>query len=215
MSHPENSAEQTAKLTLNANLDALAQQDVDIAAAIAAHGRPAPRLRANNFATLMQIIVSQQLSTKAAAAIWQRVEQFCNSEVTPNVVLAASDQALRDCGLSWRKVEYSKLLATQIDSGAINLQALAQKPTDEIIATLTQIKGFGRWSAEIYAMFSLGHSDVLPAADLALQIAIGRVKGLPEKPSEQQARQLAEAWSPHRTAASLLLWHYYGAATLD
>ncbi len=203
------------QVALQQALQQAARLDPDIEQVIKSHGYPEPRHRENSLSTLLQIIVSQQLSTQSAAAIWSRVIALIQDEITADKLLSYSDQALRDCGLSWRKVEYAKALALQIQSQEINLEQLATQELEDIVATLTKIKGFGRWSAEIYAMFSLQHPDIYPAGDLALQIAIQRLKKLDERPSEQQTRDIAKQWSPHQSAVSLLMWHYYGSATLD
>lgn len=208
-------AQQPAQQQLNHALNKVALLDHDLAAIIKKIGYPAPRARANNFATLMQIIVSQQLSTKAAAAIWGRVAALEPSGMTAARVLDTADQALRDCGLSWRKVAYAKALAQQIDSKELDLNQLAHQDLATIVATLVKIKGFGRWSAEIYTLFALNHPDVFPAADLALQIALGKIKGMAQRPSEKTTRELAMQWSPYQSAAALLLWHYYGSTTLN
>lgn len=163
---------------------------------------------------MLRIIVSQQLSTKVAAVIWERVEVLCNREVTPQAVLALSEDALRQCGLSRQKTGYAKGLAERIDSGVLSPAALAEMPTDEAIASLIEIKGYGVWSAEIYAMFALGRDDIFPAGDLALQIAVQRLEALAEKPGEKQTREIARRWSPHQSAVAVLMWHYYGATTL-
>jgi DNA-3-methyladenine glycosylase II len=200
---------------LNQALGKAAELDSDLALIISQIGYPAPRERENSFATLMQIIVSQQLSTKAAAAIWGRVATLFPAKVNAGEVLELDDQVLRDCGLSWRKVEYAKALATQIKTKELVLDHLATQDIETIVTNLVKIKGFGRWSAEIYAIFALGHPDVFPAADLALQIAAGKIKGFTGRPTEKQTREIAAQWSPHQSAVSLLLWHYYGSTTLD
>lgn len=200
---------------LNTELDAAAQLDLKIKQIINRYGYPKPRPREHGFKTMLQIIVSQQISTKVAAVIWSRVEQACEKNVSPQTVLSLSEDALKSCGLSWQKVGYTKALAERIDSGALNPQALINMSTQEVITTLTQIKGYGVWSAEIYAMFALGKADIYPAGDLALQIAVQRLENLTDKPSEKQTRKIAKRWSPHQSAVSLLMWHYYGAATLS
>ncbi len=196
-------------------IDKAATSDLRIASLITQCGYPKPRARPNSFATLMQIVVSQQLSTKAAAAIWARVRQIFNGDVNYQKVLSTQDQVLRDCGLSWRKVEYSKVLALQIAKEEIDLSELSKQSTEDVVAALIKIKGFGRWSAEIYAMFALDHPDVFPAADLALQVAAGKICCLEDRPSEKQTREIAQQWSPHRSGMALFLWHYYGSTTLD
>ena len=118
-------------------------------------------------------------------------------------------QALRDAGLSWRKIEYAKGLAEAELAGTFSADGLAHLSDDEAIAAITQLRGFGRWSAEIYLMFSLQRPDIFPADDLALRVALGRLKGMEDKPTPKQARQLVEPWAPWRSVGSLFLWHYY------
>lgn len=201
--------------TFNKQLDAAAMLDPKLGLVIEKHGYPEPRSRAHGFETLLRIIVSQQLSTKVAAVIWARVEALCERDVTAQAILALPDDALRNCGFSRQKVGYAKGLAERIDSGALSPETLADMSTDDAIKALTEIKGYGVWSAEIYAMFALGRADIFPAGDLALQIAVQRLDTLAEKPTEKQTRDIAKRWSPHQTAVAVLMWHYYGAATLD
>ncbi len=198
----------------NQQLDAAAILDIKIKNVLDEHGYPEPRSRIHGFETMLRIIVSQQLSTKVAAVIWGRVETLCNDEVTARAVLALSEEALRECGLSWQKVGYAKGLAERINSGVLSPEALIDMSTDDAISALTEIKGYGVWSAEIYAMFALGRPDIFPAGDLALQIAVQRLEALDEKPGEKQTREIARRWSPHQSAVAVLMWHYYGATTL-
>jgi DNA-3-methyladenine glycosylase II len=126
----------------------------------------------------------------------------------PTTVAAASDEQLRAAGLSRQKVSYARSLAEEVTSGRLDF---AQLPEDdeEAIAQLVQIKGIGRWSAEIYLLFAEGRPDIWPAGDLAVQIEIGRILGHDERPPEKLMRELAEAWRPHRGAAAILAWHHY------
>ncbi len=192
-------------------LQQLALQDDDVARGLALVGTPPPRIRPSGFPTLLSIVISQQLATSAAAAIRERVEGLLG-EVTPQRFLTVEDQALRDVGLSWRKIEYGNGLARAIDEQTLDLQKLPELSDSEAIKAITALRGFGRWSAEIYLMFSLNRPDVFPADDLALLVALQRLKGLDEKPTPKQARQLIEHWAPWRSAGSLFLWHYYHGA---
>lgn len=192
-------------------LQQLALQDDDVARGLALVGIPPPRIRPAGFITLLSIVISQQLATTAAAAIRARVENLLG-QVTPERFLDIDDQALRDVGLSWRKIEYGNGLASAILSGELNLQTLLELPDEEAIKAITALRGFGRWSAEIYLMFSLNRPDVFPADDLALLVALQRLKGLESKPTPKQARGLIEHWAPWRSAGSLFLWHYYHGA---
>ena len=123
-------------------------------------------------------------------------------------VAVASDEVLRQCGLSRPKVRYAKALA----AAPIDYEALRGVPDDAVIATLVSVPGIGRWTAEIYAMLSLGRADVFAPGDLALQEATRLIFDLPDRPTEKALRQMAEAWSPWRAVAARLLWAYYRVA---
>ncbi|MEJ6388866.1 DNA-3-methyladenine glycosylase family protein [Gymnodinialimonas ulvae] len=171
---------------------------------------PAPlplRLRPDGFGALLQAIVGQQVSTASAAAIWARLEQarLCEEEA----VRAASEEALRACGLSRPKVRYARALA----SARIDYAALRTAQTDDVITTLTAVPGIGRWTAEIYAKFALGHRDVFAAGDLALQEGAKLLFDLAERPTERDMRAMAEAWQPVRAIAARALWAYYRTQT--
>jgi len=200
---------------LAAAIDRLAGIDGDIAAAVTRIGYPIPRLRAPGFATLLQIMVAQQISVRAAAAIWARTVQACGAEVSAERFLALDDDALRAIGLSRRKMAYGRGLAEAVRSGALDLDSLAVRPEDEAAAAISALHGFGRWSAEIYLLFALGRTDSFPGDDLAVQVGMQRLKGLARRPDRKQMDALAEPWRPHRGCAALLLWHVYGSATLD
>ncbi|HMQ95413.1 MAG TPA: DNA-3-methyladenine glycosylase 2 family protein [Amaricoccus sp.] len=162
------------------------------------------RRRPDGFATLLSAIVSQQVSTAAATAIWGRVEAL-GAHHAPAALAAASDEALRGCGLSRQKIAYARAIA---ESG-IDFEALRAMPDAELVAELTRIKGVGVWTAEIYAMFSLGRADVFAPGDLALRDAAHRLFELDARPSEKALREMALDWSPWRAVAARLLWSYY------
>ena len=196
-------------------LDQLAALDADIAAALPVVGLPAPRIRDPGFATLLRIVVAQQISTKAAAAIWGRLELAAGPSLSADSLLALTDAQFRTVGFSARKVEYARDLARAVADGRLDLDRLATCEEAELVAEIAALRGFGRWSAEIYGLFALGRVDIFPADDLALQVAAMRLKRLPARPNARALRLLAEAWRPVRGAAAVFLWHYYGAATLD
>jgi DNA-3-methyladenine glycosylase II len=195
---------------LKASLDAIAAIEPLMAAAVARVGYPAPRLRDRGYETLLRTIVGQQVSVAAAASIWRKLEAELGDLTDPAIVAAASDEALRAAGLSRQKASYARSLAEEVTSGRLDLMNL---PTDdeEAITQLVQVKGIGRWSAEIYLLFAEGRPDVWPAGDLAVQIEIGRIMGLAERPSEKATRAIAQAWRPHRGAAAIMAWHHYKA----
>jgi DNA-3-methyladenine glycosylase II len=200
---------------LAAGIDRLAARDADVAGALQRIGYPAPRQREPGFATLLRIMVAQQLSTRSAAAIWARVEQACLPLVTAASFLALDETAFQTIGFSRQKMAYGRALAAAITSGALDLEALATLPEEEAIAAIAALHGFGRWSAEIYLLFALGRADVFPADDLGLQIGMQRLKGLDARPKRKTMEALAEPWRPLRGCGAIFLWHYYGSATLD
>ena len=198
---------------LRASLDAIAVLEPGFAAALARVGYPLPRVREPGYETLLRTIVGQQVSVAAAAAVWRKLEQELGEGCAPDKLLARDYDALRACGLSRQKQGYARSLAELVMSGKIDLHALPQDD-EEAITLLTQIKGIGRWSAEIYLLFAEGRPDVWPAGDLAVQIEVGRILGLPERPSERETRALAERWRPHRGAAAIMAWHHYNTEVL-
>ena len=196
--------------SLHASLDALAAIQPGFADVLATHGHPEPRLSEPGVSSLLRTIVGQQVSVAAARSMWAKLEAGYGSPPDLAKLLEASDEELRAVGLSRQKAGYARSLAGLVLSGELDL---ANLPADdeEAIALLTRIKGIGRWSAEIYLLFAEGRPDVWPAGDLAVQISIGRVLGLDERPSEKQLRVFAEAWRPHRGAAAVLAWHSYNS----
>lgn len=199
--------------TLRHAIDELAKGEPAFAGAIARIGYPEPRLRVRGYETLLRTIVGQQVSVAAAAAVWNRLEAALGAGCAPAALLAADFDTLRGCGLSRQKQGYARSLAERVISGALDLTAL---PGDDeaAIAELVQIKGIGRWSAEIYLLFAEGRADVFPAGDLAVQIEVGRLLGLPERPTEKATRALAERWRPWRGAVAILAWHHYNTVVL-
>lgn len=193
---------------LKAGLDAVAAREPRFAAALASVGYPEERIRGRGMETLLRTIVGQQVSFKAADSIWAKCAGVVGDVGDPAAWLAQSDEALRGAGLSRQKVSYMQSLATATASGALNFGAL---PADDeaAIAALTAVKGIGRWSAEVYLLFSEGRPDIWPAGDLAVQIAVGRILGLDAKPTERMTRTLSEPWAPHRGAVAVFSWHYY------
>ncbi len=199
------------KRSIKKGLTALAKVDTEVAQAIELIGLPEPRIRPAGFETFLSTIVSQQISTKAAQAIKSRVVALM-PEISAETLLNIDDEALRAAGLSYRKVEYAKVLAGAICSGQLDVDGLSTMADEAAIEEITALKGFGRWSAEIYLMFSLGRQDIFPANDLALLVALGKLKGLEKKPTPKVARDMVEHWAPWRSVGSLFLWHYYQGA---
>ena len=198
---------------LRASIDSIAAIEPAFASALARIGYPEPRISTPGYVTLLRAIVGQQVSIKAAAAIWARVDSVTGGAADPAKVAAASEEALRSAGLSRMKALYAHSLAEEVLSGRLDLHALP-KDDEEAIAALTHVKGIGRWSAEVYLLFAEGRVDIWPAGDLAVQIEVGRILGLEAKPNEKQTRALAEPWRPHRGAAAVFAWHHRRAEPL-
>ena len=165
------------------------------------------RRKPSGFAPLLQAIVGQQISVAAAAGIWKRIEAA--NATTPDAVLAMTDDALRECGLSRPKVKYAKAIAEAVNTKSLCFDFCRDAPVDEAIKMLTAIKGVGTWTAEIYLMFSVGRADVFAPKDLALQEAARRLFDLDARPSSAEIAEMAEAWSPWRAVAARILWAYY------
>lgn len=184
----------------------LASTDPKFAEALEATGPLPLRRRKDGFEQLLSAIVSQQVSVAAANAIWNRLRA---AKLTgPRKVMWATVDDLRACGMSRQKIKYAKALA----EARIDFTALRDAPTDQVVETLTQVSGIGVWTAEIYAMFSLGRADVFAPGDLALQEGARILFDLPERPKEKALHLMAEDWSPWRAVAARLLWAYYHVA---
>ena len=181
----------------------LAENFPEFKQALAQTGQLPLRFKSDGFPALLDAIVGQQISVAAARAIWARLEEagFTNAAQ----IAVAGEEALRECGLSKPKASYAFGLAqTELD-----FPALHQKSSEEVIDTLVKLRGIGRWSAEIYAMFSLRRADVFASGDLALQETARVLFDLPERPKEKEMAKMAEAWSPWRAVAARALWAYY------
>ncbi len=181
----------------------LGAHDARFAMALGLCGPLPLRRKPEGFAELLSAIVSQQVSIASARAIWGRLEAA--GMVTQGAVLEAGDAGLRACGLSRQKIRYAQALA----GAGIDFDALAALPDEAVIATLVTVPGIGRWTAEIYVMFSLGRADVFAPGDLALQEAARVLFDLPARPGERELRAMAESWSPWRSVAARILWAYY------
>ena len=184
----------------------LSEREPRFAHALERSGPLPLRLRPDGFAQLLSAIVSQQVSVASARAIWGRLEDA--GAVTPDRVAALDHEGLKALGLSRQKARYACALA----EAGINYEGLRTAPTDEVVKTLTAVTGIGVWTAEIYAMFSLGRADVFAPGDLALQESARMLFDLPDRPKDKALREMAEAWSPWRSVAARVLWAYYHVA---
>ena len=188
----------------------LAASDPDLAYAHAVTPAFEWRVRPDGFAGLLNIVMGQQVSTASANAIWARLEAGLGA-VTPERVLRADETELRAMALSRQKALYVREIAQAAGSGRLDFERLREVPDEAAIAELTAIKGVGRWTAEIYLMFSEGRVDLFPAADLALQEALRAARGDAARPSERWLRSRAGSWAPWRGVAAHLLWRFYAA----
>lgn len=196
-----------APLGLDQGLAALSGEPV-FAAILERAGAPRFRRRRNGFETLLHIILEQQVSIDAAAAMFRRLNEECRP-LAPSGFLKLDEATLRRCGFSRQKAAYGRGLAAAVTSGALDFVRLAATPDEDALATLVALKGIGRWSAEIYLIFALGRDDVWPAADLGLQLGVAAELGLPARPGERELRELGERWRPWRTVAACLFWQSY------
>jgi DNA-3-methyladenine glycosylase II len=195
---------------LDAALAALVAADPRFGAVIAKSGRPPLRRRPDGYAGLAATVVSQQLSTASAAAIWARLTAAFDP-FEPQAIIKARPQKLARLGLSRPKIKALKEIARAVARGAPDLTALGELAADDAHAALTAVHGVGPWTADIYLLSCLGHADAWPAGDLALQEAARLAFSLAARPSTKEMGPLAEAWRPHRAVAARVLWTYYRA----
>jgi DNA-3-methyladenine glycosylase II len=163
--------------------------------------------RPDPFEAIARAIVGQQLSTKAARSIWDRVVAALDGKRPgAGVVLAADPEALRGAGLSAAKVAYLRDLAERVEAGELDLARLSELSDEDVVAELIAIKGIGRWTAEMFLIFHLGRPDVISTGDLGIRRAVQLAYGLEELPGPTDLERIAEPWRPHRTLACLHLW---------
>ena len=193
---------------LDRGINALVAGDPRFAALIAKAGRPPLRRRTDGFAGLASTVVSQQLSTASAGAIWGRLAAAFDP-FEPEAIIRARAPRLARAGLSSAKIRALKAIARAVTHGKLPLTALADLPADEAHAALTAIHGIGPWTADIYLLSCLGHADAWPAGDLALQEAARLAFGLRARPTAKEMVALAEPWRPWRAVAARVLWIYY------
>jgi DNA-3-methyladenine glycosylase II len=188
----------------------LIRRDPILAEIIKRHGKcelGAVRDRFDHFSMLVRAIVSQQLSTKAANTIHGRLLEFMPGRTaTPAAVAALTDEQLRTAGMSRQKTAYLRDLAAKVTNGVVPLEKIEDLPDEEIITALTQIKGIGRWTAEMFLIFRLQRPDVLPVGDLGIVTAMQRAYRMRKKPTPERMHKIADAWRPYRSIASWYLW---------
>lgn len=164
------------------------------------------RYTAPGYDSLVRIVIGQQVSTKAAQSIWEKFRKELKS-VTPVRVMAMADDDLRALGLSGQKVKYIRGLSEAIIDKSFKPTALEKMKDEDVYEAITALKGFGRWSAEMYLMFSLARPDVWPAGDLGIQEGLRLYHKREERPDAEEVMKMGKKFAPHRTAASVLLWY--------
>ena len=158
------------------------------------------------FRALVHAIIAQQLSTKAAATIERRVSALFPAPASPEALASVTDTQLRAAGMSVQKIRYLRDLCARVREGSLDLTRLPELPDEDVIAALTQVKGIGRWTAEMFLMFRLHRPDVLPLGDLGIVKAVQRAYGLRKVPSPDRLRRFGEPWRPYRSVACWYLW---------
>ena len=186
----------------------LLRRDPVLAALIRKHGACglAAAQRADHFSALVRAITGQQLSTKAASTIYARLVALMPGGVTPEALASLTDEQMRAVGMSRQKVAYFRDLTSKALSGALPLDSLDDMSDDDVIAALTEVKGIGRWSAEMFLMFRLHRPDVLPVDDLGIVNAVKNVYRLRKRPTADRIRKIGDPWRPYRSVACWYLW---------
>lgn len=194
--------------TLAAGARVLARRDPDLADLFRRHGMPPMWARRPGFATLIHIVLEQQVSIAAARTIFRRLRQHLGG-MTPQTVAAHGVTRLRRFGLTRQKASYCHELALAVRDGRLDLGRVARAEDADGRETLLAMRGIGPWSVDVYYLMALRRPDVWPSGDLALAIAMRDVKRLPEKPGSAEQREISAPWVPWRSVAARLLWHYY------
>jgi len=188
--------------------DRLANKDKHLRSILKQYGYPPVWTRTASFQTLIHIILEQQVSLASARAALNKLKKRLGI-ITPAKLLLLSDKELKACYFSRQKIVYARCLAQAIISKKISLKILLNLEDAEIRQQLKTIKGIGDWTVEVYLLFALQRTDVFPLGDLAMVNALKEIKQLPKETNQEELLLLAEAWRPHRSIATMLLWHYY------
>jgi DNA-3-methyladenine glycosylase II len=188
--------------------DALAKADPDLGAIVAEFGPPPLWARRPGFATLVRIILEQQVSLAAAKTMYERLDAHA-SGVTPDAIAALGEPGLRRLGFTRQKAQYSHGLAVAVRDGALDLGGIARAGDGDGMSRLLAMRGLGPWSVDIYYLMALRRPDVWPRGDLALAIAVHRVKRMRARPDYAALTRFAERWAPWRSVAARILWHHY------
>jgi DNA-3-methyladenine glycosylase II len=185
----------------------LARRDEHLKKVIDEHGPPPLWAREPGFATLLQIILEQQVSLASARACFEKISRRVGA-LTPDSVLESNDAELRSDGFSRQKAEYARHLAEAVVNKEVHLDVLHTLRDDNVRAELTKLKGIGRWTSDIYLLMALRRPDVMPKGDIALHTAWHMLSGV-SKPRADEFLKIAERWQPYRSVAARVLWHFY------
>ena len=191
--------------------DDLKTRDADLAYIIDTYSYPPMWTRPNTFETLVHIILEQQVSLASALAALNKLKEKIG-EVTPEKVLALTDEEMKAAYFSRQKMGYVRYLAQAIIRQHIDLEKLALLPDEEVRAILVTLKGVGNWTVDVYLMFALQRADLFPIGDLAAVNALKRIKNLPKDTPRESLQSIARTWQPYRTIATMILWHFYLSA---
>ena len=186
----------------------LAKADADLARILQAYGPPPLWARDPGFATLVRIILEQQVSLASADAMYARLSEKIEP-LAPAAILAAGGSCLRALGVTRQKAGYFINLSKAIENGELELEQLEKDDDEVVIRKLTHIKGIGPWTAKVYLLMALRRPDVWPLGDIALASAFARLKGWQNRPMQAELSEIAKAWRPHRATAARMLWHFY------
>ena len=196
------------RLTLLKGVGELAKRDEDFAKIASTYGPPPLWEREQGFHTLIHIILEQQVSLASAKAAYNRLAEAVNP-LEPQNFLRLTDEELKQIGFSRQKTRYGRELANAIIDGSLDLSGLDKLEDEDAREHLMKVKGIGPWTADIYLLMALGRPDIWPKGDLALEVAIQRVKGWLRRPTPEEVRTMSDEWQPWRAVAARLLWHFY------
>ncbi len=188
--------------------DSLSKKDLHLKTIISQYGYPPMWTRPASFATLIHIILEQQVSLASAKAAFLKLKEKLTT-ITPEKLLLLTDEEMKACYFSRQKMGYARHLAEAIVSKRLNLRKLSTSTNEEIRDELKQIKGIGDWTVDIYLLFALQRTDIFPVGDLAMINAFKEIKKVEKNVSRDEIIAIAEQWKPHRSIATMLLWHYY------
>ncbi len=188
--------------------DQLGVMDADLQRIMERFGYPPFWSRSNSFESFVHIILEQQVSLASALATLNQLKKRIGT-ITPENLLSLTDEDLKACFFSRQKIIYTRGLATAIVSGTINLGDLAKKSNEDVRHALIKLKGVGNWTIDVYLMFVLHRTDIFPIGDLAARNALKHLKLLPSESSPEMLTEIAKAWEPYRSVATMMLWHYY------